>query len=89
MVISPGRKDGSLPLIAMEGEWCFFEDVDPAPWLSKAEKVVLYRWNRIYPAVLPEETVLALAAVVEEHPAPVVDAGCKDHDRPISPTQNR
>ncbi len=37
---------------ALEGEWCFFEDVDPAPWLSKAEKVVLYRWNRIYPADL-------------------------------------
>ena len=32
------------------GEFCFFEDVDPMPWLGRAEKVILYRWNRKYPA---------------------------------------
>ncbi len=35
---------------AGEGEFCFFEDVDPVPWLEKAEAVILYRWNRRYPA---------------------------------------
>ena len=35
---------------AGEGEFCFFEDADPAPWLEKAEEVILYRWNRRYPA---------------------------------------
>lgn len=35
---------------AGKGELCFFEDADPAPWLAKAEQVILYRWNRTYPA---------------------------------------
>lgn len=35
---------------ASEGEFCFFEDVDPAPFLDRAEIVILYHWNRRYPA---------------------------------------
>ena len=34
------------------GEYAFFETDDPAPWLDKAEKIILYRWNRDYPADL-------------------------------------
>ena len=34
------------------GEYCFFEDVDPAPWLEGAEGVILYHWNRSYPGDL-------------------------------------
>ena len=37
-------------LQAGAGEFCFFEDVDPVPWLDRAEKVLLYHWNRRYPA---------------------------------------
>ena len=37
---------------AGEGELCFFEDTDPAPWLERAEGVILYHWNRRYPADL-------------------------------------
>ena len=36
-------------LQAGEGEFCFFEDVDPVPWLDRAEAVILYHWNRRYP----------------------------------------
>ncbi len=32
------------------GEWCFVENVPLAPWLEKLEGLVLYRWNRAYPA---------------------------------------
>lgn len=39
-----------FPSRAAAGELCFFEDVDPAPWLERAEEVILYRWNRTYPA---------------------------------------
>lgn len=39
-----------FPAQAGEGEFCFFEDVDPVPWLDAAEKVLLYHWNRRYPA---------------------------------------
>jgi len=35
---------------AGSGEFCFFEDADPVPWLDKAEMVILYHWNRHYPA---------------------------------------
>ena len=32
------------------GEWCFAENVSAAPWESRIEKIVCYRWDRIYPA---------------------------------------
>ena len=34
------------------GELCFVETVDPAPWRERMEGVILYRWNRTYPADL-------------------------------------
>ena len=38
---------------AGEGDFCFFEDVFPGPWLEQAEKILLYRWNRLYPSNPP------------------------------------
>lgn len=35
---------------AGRGEFCFFEDADPLPWAERAEEIILYRWNRRYPA---------------------------------------
>lgn len=35
---------------ALEGELCFVEDQPLAPWLDKLEEVVVYHWNRVYPA---------------------------------------
>lgn len=35
------------------GEFCFFEDVSPEPWLDKAEMIVVYHWNRMYPSDPP------------------------------------
>ncbi len=35
---------------AEAGEWCFVEDRPLAPILQKIEALVLYRWNRVYPA---------------------------------------
>ena len=40
-------------LQAGEGAFCFFEDVDPVPWLDRAEAVILYHWNRRYPSDRP------------------------------------
>lgn len=37
---------------AGRGELCFVEDRDLSPWLGKLEGVILYRWNRTYPADL-------------------------------------
>ena len=34
------------------GELCFVETADPAPWLERMEGLILYRWNRRYPADL-------------------------------------
>lgn len=44
------RVADDFPSQAGPGEYCFFEDVDPVPWLEKAEMVILYHWNRRYPA---------------------------------------
>lgn len=38
---------------AGEGDFCFFEDVFPGPYLERAEMVLLYHWNRRYPSDLP------------------------------------
>lgn len=34
------------------GEFCFAETTDVTPFEGKAEKIILYRWNRKYPASL-------------------------------------
>lgn len=36
--------------LAAPGETCFVEGLPLCPWLSRIEQVVLYRWNRCYPA---------------------------------------
>ena len=35
---------------AGEDDFCFAEIRDPAPYLRRAKQVILYRWNRVYPA---------------------------------------
>ena len=34
------------------GEFCFVEIRDPLPFADKAEKLILFRWNRAYPSSL-------------------------------------
>ena len=36
--------------IAKDGDFCFVEDLDVAPYLEKAKQLIVYRWNRHYPA---------------------------------------
>ncbi len=35
---------------AGDGEYCFIEKEDLRPVEEKIEKIILYRWNRVYPA---------------------------------------
>lgn len=44
------RAAEDFPERAGKNEFCFFEDISPGPWLEKAEGIILYRWNRTYPA---------------------------------------
>lgn len=44
------RTAEDFPEQAGPGDLCFFEDRDPAAWLAEAEGVIVYRWNRHYPA---------------------------------------
>ena len=43
---------------AEEDDYCFAEVHNPAPYLNKVQQVILYHWNRVYPAdryfTLPE-----------------------------------
>lgn len=41
-----------FPEIAKENDRCFVEDRDITPYLEKITKIVLYHWNRDYPADL-------------------------------------
>lgn len=45
---------------AKKGDFVFIEDADIAPFIDKAEKIIIYNWNRRYPAdvrleIVPEE----------------------------------
>lgn len=35
---------------AGEGEYCFVENLDLQSYHDRIEKVILYKWNRVYPA---------------------------------------
>lgn len=35
---------------AQHGEFCFLEDRDILPYADKVEQIILFRWNRHYPA---------------------------------------
>ena len=35
---------------AAAGEFCFVEDQDITPYAARIEKIILFRWNRTYPA---------------------------------------
>ena len=37
------------PFSADEDSVVFAEDIDPAPYAAKIDRLVIYRWNRIYP----------------------------------------
>lgn len=35
---------------AQEGEFCFVEDRDLSPYKEKISRVIVFKWNRVYPA---------------------------------------
>ena len=37
---------------ALDGDYCFAEDVDVTPYEDKISKIILYKWNRAYPSDL-------------------------------------
>ena len=41
-----------FPEDAGEGDICFAENISLAPWEDRAERLVIYRWNRAYPGDL-------------------------------------
>ncbi|MGN0405709.1 MAG: ribonuclease Z [Bariatricus sp.] len=36
--------------MAQEGEYCFVENAELKPYISRIEKLIVYHWNRRYPA---------------------------------------
>lgn len=44
------RIDDRYPEKARKGELCFAEDMDVSGMEAKAEEIILFFWNRIYPA---------------------------------------
>lgn len=35
---------------AQKGDFCFVEDKDISPYEEKIERLIIFRWNRVYPA---------------------------------------
>lgn len=44
------KVDENFLEIASEGEYCFVENQKLFPYAEKIEKLILYKWNRDYPA---------------------------------------
>ncbi len=44
--------DEDFLLKASEGDYCFVENLDVSPYISCSEKIVIFHWNRRYPADL-------------------------------------
>lgn len=44
------RTDDAFFDKAATGEYCFAEDISPAPYSERIEKIILFKWNRRYPA---------------------------------------
>ncbi len=44
------RVDENFFRQAGEEDWCFTEDVSPAPYEASISRILLYNWNRKYPA---------------------------------------
>ena len=44
--------DADFLLRAGEDDYCFVENVDISPYLSSVKKVIIFHWNRDYPADL-------------------------------------
>ena len=53
---SPEETDGGPEILAagtpapMGMDFCFLEVLPPEPYLSQADRLLLYNWNRVYPA---------------------------------------
>ena len=51
---------------AGKGDYCFIENVDFTPYLNKIEKIIIYRWNRVYPSdTVFDDSVLTSRTLME------------------------
>ncbi len=44
--------DNDFLSVAGEGDVCFVENADILPYAEKISKIIVYRWNRVYPATM-------------------------------------
>lgn len=44
------KEDDMFMEKAQVGEWCFVENVSLLPYLDEIEELIIYKWNRKYPA---------------------------------------
>ena len=51
---------------AEDGDYCFIEDDDFLPYLNKIKRIIIYRWNRVYPSDKKfDDSVLASRRLIE------------------------
>lgn len=43
---------------AKDGDFCFVETEDITPYIEKVNKIIIYKWNRVYPADFKFDTKL-------------------------------
>jgi hypothetical protein len=49
-----------------EGQWFFCENIDLTPFCNNIEKIIVYKWNRVYPADFYCEIDLGAFNIVSE-----------------------
>lgn len=53
---------------AQKGDYCFVENMDVLQWEERIEDIIVYRWNRIYPASMyfPEKLLSSRNLIQKE-----------------------
>ncbi len=72
------HRDDPLPIqidrrfltLARRGELCFVEDESLLPYKSKIEQVILFRWNKTYPADTFFELDLSASTLISQEDFP-------------------
>ena len=59
----------NLISVAKDDDYCFIENLDVTDWLNEATEIIVYKWNRVYPADLnfPLESIEQKWKLIERY----------------------
>lgn len=77
--------DDDVPACVPEGGWCFLENISVGLYEDKIERLIVYSWNRVYPADTYMDIDLSQGWIVTE----IKEFGGKSHEKITRKTYER